>query len=76
MSTTKLFHLEDSSDETKSRDLEINPSRNSASSHEFRTISIIFNRSVYTNSRSRSIYHRMRSAISLPHSSNHSNRQK
>ena len=42
MSTMNLFHLEYSFDETKSRDLEINLSRNCASSHEFRTISNIF----------------------------------
>ena len=62
MSTTNLFHLEDSSDKTELKDLKINVSRKCASSHEFRKISNMFNRSVYTDSRSRSIYHRIRSA--------------
>ena len=38
MSATNLFHLEDSSDETESRDLGINLPRSCASRHEFRQI--------------------------------------
>ena len=76
MSTTNLFHLKDSFSETESRDLKINLFEIVHRNTNFAQYFNIFNRSVYTDSRSRSIYHQMRSAISFSHSSNHSTRQK
>ena len=76
MSTTNLFHLEGPSSGTEPRGLGINLPGVVHRGTNSAQYSNIFNRSVYTGSRSRSIYHQMRSAISLSHSSNHSTRQK
>ena len=76
MSTTNLFHLEDSFSKTKSKDLEINLSRNYTLNHEFRTIANNFQlkrlyRFVIT------IYlSRIRFAINFLHSSNSSIKNK
>ena len=72
MSTTNLFYLKDSSSETESRDLKINLLRSCSSSHEFRTISNIFQLKRLYRPAITIYLLRMRFAISLSHSSNHS----
>ena len=70
--TTNLFHLEGPSSGTESRDLGINLPRSCASSHEFRTISNIFQLKRLYRLAITIYLSRMRSAISFLHSSNHS----